>query len=80
MMWVPLDALKMQAAGAVYVTHAVTRFQGSRYLGRSSVVEIVEELEEVLRRSVGGLLYLRIPGMVRPEGKIPGMMRSEGGA
>jgi hypothetical protein len=29
MMWVPLDGFKMQTAGAVYVTHAVTRLQGS---------------------------------------------------
>jgi hypothetical protein len=57
MMWVPLDGFKMQTAGAMYVTHAVARLQRSPFLGRSAVVERVEELEEVLCRSMG-LLYL----------------------
>ncbi len=58
MMWVPLDGFKMQTAGAVYVTHAVTRLQGSPYLGRSAVVEIVAGLGEVLHSQSVELLHL----------------------
>jgi hypothetical protein len=57
MMWVPLDGFDMQTAGAIYVTHAMARLQRSPFLGRSAVVERVEELEEVLCPSMG-LLYL----------------------
>jgi hypothetical protein len=53
MMWVPLDGFDMQTAGAIYVTHAMARLQRSPFLGRSAVVERVEELEEVLFRRWG---------------------------
>ena len=58
MMWVPLDGFEMQTAGAMYVTHAVTRLQGSPYLGRSAVVELVAGLGEVLHPQLVGLLHL----------------------
>jgi hypothetical protein len=57
MMWVPLDGIDMQTAGAIYVTHAVAHLQRNPFLGRSAIVERVEELEEVLCPSMG-LLYL----------------------
>ncbi len=58
MMWVPLDGFEMQTAGAMYVAHAVTRLQGSPYLGRSAVVELVAGLGEVLHPQLVGLLHL----------------------
>ena len=58
MMWVQLDGFKMQTAGAVYMTHAVARLQGSPYLGRSAVVELVAGLGEVLHPQLVGLLHL----------------------
>ncbi len=57
MMRAPYDALTMQTAGTIYVTHAVARHQSSPFLGRSAVVERVEELDEVLCLLMG-LLYL----------------------
>ncbi len=45
-------------AGAVYVTHAVTRLQGSPCLGRSAVVELVSGLGEVLHPRLVELLHL----------------------
>ncbi len=56
-MWLPFDGFTMQTAGAIYVTHAVARHQRSPFLGRSAVIERVEELDEVLWWSMG-LLYL----------------------
>ncbi len=58
MMWVPLDGFEVRTAGAVYVTHAVTRLQGSPYLGRSAVVELVAGPREVLHPQLVGLLHL----------------------
>ncbi len=53
-----IDGFEMQTAGAMYVTHAVTRLQGSPYLGRSAVVELVAGLGKVLRLQLVGLLHL----------------------
>ncbi len=58
MMWAPLDGFKMQTAGAVYVTHAVTRLQGSPYLGRFAVVKLVTGLWALLHPQLVGLLHL----------------------
>jgi hypothetical protein len=60
MMWVQLDGFKMQTAGAVYMTHAVARLQGSPYLGRSqaAVVELVAGLGVVLHPRLLELLHL----------------------
>ena len=58
MMWVPLDGFEMQTVGAMYVTHAVTHLQGSPYLGRSAVVELVAGLGEVHHPQLVGLLHL----------------------